>query len=125
MNNYKKHKLKFKLNEENIKTCIKIVLNNIKIPKDMIVGLNIMKSPIPDSNSYYVRCSIDTCYMLLRISDHETKLTEDGGSNNYINIIAGKTTKQYTVCQAIEDLIIATQRKRSNYLMFKQFESIY
>lgn len=108
---------KFILNYENLtKLCDDIL---IKFPK---VKLKIEKSPNKMSNSFYLRfylCNVSTS---LRISDHNTRLTDIGGGIR--NIVVDKTTTDGMIMNKIYEAIYALQRKLSRVHIEELYDKI-
>lgn len=95
---------KFILTYENLLTTCQKVL--AKYPD---VKLKIEHSPNQNSNSFYLRFYLGKTNSSLRVSDHETTLTEQGGGIR--NIVIGKHTKSSAVEAKIIESINALKYK--------------
>lgn len=91
---------KFKLDDEHIE----FIVSKIKNKHEYITSIGIEKSPNRYSNSFYLRVYNKGSCVSLRISDHDTKLTSQGGGIN--NIVVGKSTTNNRVIKYIEEHLL-------------------
>ena len=110
-------KNRFILNDYNIKeVCSKI---EEKYP---YIKIKIEKSPNINSKSYYLRFYKGRLSVSLRISDHDTNLTSQGGGIR--NRIVGKRTQTESVLQSMEQCVHILNWKQKKIRIDKIFKDI-